>query len=289
MKKSLLTLVSFYLVLSSAWAVKAWDREDQPREVTVTSTWEFLEAIAPNTTIFIEMSEIDPIIFSDSYPDSLSPYCGFEYAYDGQQLLIHDVEGLSIIGTQRPMSRILTPYSYANVIWFRNCSDLTLQWLNCGHEVEGYCTGGVLGFENCRGVSINNCDLWGCGIEGINIVDSSEIICSHTTIRDCSYSIMSVYNSSNILFEFCRMHDNREFDMLNFIGSDNVWFENCVIWNNQSSNYYGSNLINAVGTDVTFYQCAIFGNNVEYLTNEDADVEFDTCIMFDNQPSYPDY
>jgi len=285
MKKPILTLILGLGFLLGAWAAEADSLSISRQEVSVTSTLEFLEAIAPGMTIYIEMNEIDPIIFTNDYPDAISEYCSFEYAYDGQQLVIHDLEGLTIIGPEQLRARLLSPYVYTSVIQFRNCKDISLQWLNCGHEVEGYCTGGVLAFENCHGVEINNCDLWGCGIEGLTIIESSGITCSQTTIRDCSYSIMSIYNSRDISFQDCLMHDNREFEQLNFTDSQQVRFSNCAIWNNSTSGYYSSNLISARRSEITFSQCAIFNNSVEALMNDDAGVSFENCTMLNNQYS----
>jgi len=288
MKKSvLICLLSIFMVLG-AWAVQS--PKARPKEVRVTNTTQFLKAIAPNTTIIIDIIEIDPIIFSEYYSEAISPYCNFEYAFDGQQLVIHDVQGLTIQGPEELPARILTPYSYANVIVFRDCEDISLRWLNCGHDIEGYCTGGVIYLENCHGVEIKNCDLWGCGIDGLTITGCSDVDVSYTTIRDCSYSIMSIYDSQDISFQYCLMHDNREYDLLNFTNSKRVSFEDCVIWNNTSGGYYsGGNLLRSSGSDILFDRCAIFNNSVEYLTNEEAVVRFEDCIMFGNRTRNMDW
>ncbi|MDZ4182642.1 MAG: right-handed parallel beta-helix repeat-containing protein [Candidatus Cloacimonadaceae bacterium] len=289
MKKIVLVLVFTMVILLTFAGLEAEAQKGKTESVTVSSTEEFLRAIAPNTTIYIDLPEEEAILLSGKYEDSLSDYCSFEYAFDGVQLVIKDLSGLSIIGPEHVQARFLSPYSYANVLQFENCRDITLKWLNCGHEVEGYCTGGVLLFDNCEAVQISNCDLWGCGVEGINIIESSGIKCSYTTIRDCSYSIMSVYNSEDITFEYCLMHDNREFDQMTFTGSKNVVFENCVIWNNLADSYYSSNLVRNLQSDVTFSKCAIFNNNVAALTDDTKNTRFDNCIMFNNVRQSWDY
>jgi len=252
-------------------------------EVTVSSTEEFLRAIAPNTVIRISTDEYEPIVFDGMDSESVSRYCSFEQVFDGVQLAITGVNNLTITGSQYGQARFLSPYSYANVFHFVDCEDISLQWLNCGHDVEGYCTGGVLAFDNCRNVRIENCELWGCGIEGLSIYDSSGFECVSTTIRDCSYSIMTVYNSSDLKFQYCLMHDNREFDMMSFRNSSRVRFENCAIWNNQAVSSYGIpyELVKATGSDVRFNKCAIFNNNVDTLSSSDT-VKFLSCTIFNN-------
>lgn len=290
MKKSLSIVILIIIILLCVNVLAAKPSRYPRKQVTVTNAEEFLSAIAPNTDIYIDMPDMDAIVLSGpSKKKSTSPHYRFEDAYDGVQLVIQDVKGLSISGPEKVHARLLSPYSYANVLVVENCSDIQLNWLNCGHEVEGYCTGGVLVFDKCRNVQIDNCDLWGCGVEGINIVESSDISCSSTTIRDCSYSIMSIHSSSNIRFEYCLMHDNREFDQMNFTNSSDIVFENCVIWNNTASGYYGSSLVQAVESDVLFQNCAIFNNSVEFLGMNEAGVAFDDCIIFGNYPRVWDY
>lgn len=284
MKKSILIFVIFVMGLSVAWGQPLSSKSKAPREVTVTSTNEFLAAIAPNTVIYIDMLEMDPIVFESKKEREISRYCKFEEAFDGYQLVIQNVNGLSIIGPETVRARILTPYSYANVMVFRNCSNLELRWLNCGHDMEGYCTGGVLAFDGCSAVSIRNCDLWGCGTVGLDLANSWDFDISYTTIRDCSYGIMYVNNCEDIRFSYCLMHDNREFDLMYFTDSQGISFEYCVIWNNRTAGgSYSQNLISISGSEVSFYQCTIFNNAVEYIADQEEGLSFESCVIFGNE------
>ncbi len=283
MKKAMPTIVFTLLLLCSFQLLDAKARINVNDMVYVRSTVEFLEAIAPNTTIFIDMEEYDAIIPTGHEAVEMGEYISWGQAYDGLQLQINGVENLTILGREDTYSHLLSPYSYADVLHFVDCNNLTLQWLNIGHEVEGYCTGGVLAFENCHGVTIENCDLWGCGIEGLSIWDSSGFDVSYTTIRDCSYSIMSIYDSRDIRFQYCLLHDNREFDMMSFKNTPKVRFENCVIWNNRTSGgMYGGKLVAAVYSDVTFNKCTIF-NNIVAPVEEDDSIRLLNCTVFNNQ------
>ncbi len=76
-------------------------------------------------------------MLTGNYPQKLSKYIHFEEVFDGVQLVISEVENLSIIGREDFHSLFLSPYRYANVLTFVDCQDITLQWLNCGHDVEG--------------------------------------------------------------------------------------------------------------------------------------------------------
>lgn len=284
---SILVLALFFI--GGAQYLEAKSNPNQAEEVVVTNIDEFLQAIAPDTTIRIETDEYEPIVFTGNNASSGTKYYEFEPVYMGVQLVIKNVSNFTITGSERNWARFLSPYSYANVIQFLDCGDITLQYLNCGHDMEGYCTGGVLAFDNCHRVRIEKCDLWGCGIEGLTIYDSSDFVCTSTTIRDCSYSIMSVQRSKNLKFERCLFHDNREFDLMSFDYCDKVRFDSCVIWNNTcGGGYYSPYLVNAQRSDVRFNRCTIFNNVFEELSS-DPEVKFLSCVIFDNQPQSYDY
>jgi hypothetical protein len=82
-----------------------------------------------------------------------------------------------------------------------------------GTTWKAYCTGGVLAFDNCDGVKIENCDLWAVAPKGFQSITPPNRVRLIHTIRECSYSIMTVHNSSDIKFQYCLMYENREFDL----------------------------------------------------------------------------
>ena len=246
---------------------------------------EFLDQIKPGATIYLEPDYDYPLVMSDELEDLSSRYYYFEEVFNGVQLVIHDVRDLTIVGNPQYLSPLFCAHNYAYVILFRNCDGITLSYLNCGHLIEGYCEGGVLGFENCKNVEIDNCDLWGCGTEGITIRDTKNFTCSNTTIRDCSYSIMSVYDSRNVKFEYCRMYNNREFSLINLFDSNQVRFDNCVIWDNYAPD---SALIYTSECYPVFSECAIFNNSVNSLLNSPEDATFEHCTLIKNEYLYYD-
>ncbi len=262
------------------------------REIWVSGEEEFIRAIAPNTTIHLYSQMLDQLTFSGQYSDLNPEYVSFEPVFDGVQLVIQNVHSFSIIGDPDTRSRILAQPSYANVLTFKNSEELTLLNLDCGHAEEGYCTGGVLSFENCHGIRIANCDLWGCGTEGITLSESSWLTCADTTIRDCSYSILSLYNSYGAEFSNCVMRNNREFSLINVAECREVKFKNCVIYDNSAANDWGSGyLVNASKSEILFSECAIFNNNVNDLMNSPDGIRYEYCTVFGNKnwgssPSY---
>ena len=62
-----------------------------------------------------------------------------------------------------------------------------------------------------------------------------ELKCTNSIIRDCTYQIMDIDTSRDILFDNCIFTRNKEFTQLILRGSVNILFRNCQILNNQGS------------------------------------------------------
>lgn len=285
MRKTKICLLVVVLMLVTALRLSAGDKVyTEQSEVWVNNEEEFVGAIAPNTAIKLNSQWTGILTFPGEYLGEISDFVNFTEGFDGAQIVIHDVHNLSITGDPDILSQILAQPRYAYTLMFKNCEGITLANLNCGHTDEGYCTGGVLGFENCHGIKIDNCDLWGCGTEGITLWESSRLDCTNTTIRDCSYSILSLYDSGFVSFSNCVMRNNREFDLLNFVNCAKVEFKNCVIYDNSATSYWSTgSLINSRQSEVSFSECAIFNNSVTGLTDTTDQIVFEHCAIFGNK------
>lgn len=154
---------------------------------------------------------------------------------DGMQLNLREIHNLTIRGPKgtKPLLRIQPRYAY--VLRFTDSDNIRLENLVMGHTEGGYCEGGVVAFEDCRDVTIDHCDLYGCGMEGINFTRSMELKFTNSIIRDCTYQIMDIDTSRDILFDNCIFTRNKEFTQLILRGSVNILFRNCQILNNQGS------------------------------------------------------
>ena len=89
-------------------------------------------------------------------------------------------------------SSILITDGNDQVLFLSECSGIILENLTLGHRVtpdEG-CSNGVLYMWGVDGLTVTNCDIFGCGIEGINASSCSDLWFENTTVRDCSEDIM---------------------------------------------------------------------------------------------------
>ncbi|MBQ7896658.1 MAG: right-handed parallel beta-helix repeat-containing protein [Oscillospiraceae bacterium] len=175
--------------------------------VDVESADEFLAAIGPNTQINIKSSLIDLSLASD-YGSYGGDYYSWRSCFDGPELVIKNVENLSIVGLGRDKCTISADPRYANVLNFENCSKISIKNLTAGHSKEsGSCTGGVLSYVNCKEPAIENCGLFGCGILGINASDCRDMAISATEIYECSVGAANFYNCKNVEFTDCIVRD----------------------------------------------------------------------------------
>ena len=175
--------------------------------VVVTDIAELLNALAPGTVI-----EID----ADNLALDRAPDYGFSYAsgsYTWQQvdpgqyaLVIRDLEGLTIRGRHEGVTTLTTGATYANVIEFRSCKNLTVEGLTLGHRGEpGICMGDVLYFDGCEDVLVSNCDLFGCGVTAVNAWKCTRLTLKGCTLRDCSVSAMNITLCTNVQARDCEI------------------------------------------------------------------------------------
>ena len=176
-------------------------------KVHVTTVDEFLAAIAPDTTIYLEAGTYD-LSTAEGYGVSGTERYHWELRFDGPSLVITGVDGLTIEGAGAESVTIAAVPRYADVLGFERCAGLTLRGFTAGHtEEKGYCTGGVLYFDLCDDAVIDGCALFGCGIMGITASNCDDMNVSNTEIYDCEYGAVTL-NDSNAVFDNCDIHDN---------------------------------------------------------------------------------
>jgi len=262
------TLLAFGLCVAGAPSKKT---------VYVSTPEEFLDAISSDRTIVVtESFNLTPALRARAgelfkRPGGVSQiYC--EDNYDGPELTIANMNNISIVSGSSVIEIVVEP-RYANVLTFEGCSDIELKGLTLGHTEEGSCDRGVLGFQSCKKVEIEDCDLYGCGTEGIVLNDVTDFEMSGSKIRDCSYYIMHLEECINVTFEDCQFFRNREYELVNVAVSENVVFENCMFANNEGF------LMN-FKCPVTLRNCVIL-HFEGHLGDENDFATYENCIIED--------
>lgn len=176
--------------------------------IRVTNVDELLAAIAPNTVIELAAGEYDLSIASNYGADTHSSYYSWNGVYsnneDAAELVIQNVDGLTLRGAGLEATTIAAVPRYANVIRFVGCKNLTLSGFTAGHTTEpGFCTGGVLRLENCQAISVDSCGLFGCGTIGVDALDCSDLTVTASRIYECSCNAVALSRCRNVRVEDC--------------------------------------------------------------------------------------
>ena len=194
--------------------------DGQKTTVTVTNADEFLAAIGPNTEIVIDAEVIDFSTAKD-YGGGPKKYYRWEDIYDGPALVIAGADNLTIRSKDGKTKNhtINAVPRYANVLTFINCDNLVLSGFTAGHTQEpGDCAGGVLKFQGCEFISVDNCGLFGCGILGVDAESCTGITLRKCEIYECSYGGVSMRDTTGITIETCTFRD---------LGGNNLMLYGC--------------------------------------------------------------
>ena len=130
--------------------------------------------------------------------------------YAAPVLTIESVNNLTIRSESGDVTKctISAVPRYANVFNFCRSSNITLTGFTAGHTLEpGECMGGVLDFESCDAVLVENCGLFGCGILGVQARLSSDIAVKGCEIYECSYGGISMADVAGVTIENCTFRD----------------------------------------------------------------------------------
>ena len=158
-------------------------------QVHVSTVDEFLKALAPDTEIILD-AEFYDLSTATGYETKNGTYYRWEEVFDGVQLTIQNLSNLTIRaeGEDVKAHTVSARPRYAHVINFENCSTIMVEGFTAGHTFEpGSCAGGVIGFNNCEDVLVNNCGLYGCGVVGIWGANTKGVQVTNSDIYECSW------------------------------------------------------------------------------------------------------
>ncbi len=203
------------------------------KTVNVSSPDEFLNAISSNTEIIIKDGYYNLSDYVEQQSQNFAhKFVRFDECFDGTEIFIKDVSFLKISGSTKKFSDtelVVTP-RYATVLNFENCNNIEISNLTLGHVDAGECSGDVLDFSNCSYVTIDNTDLYGCGVYGIRAKDKTgNVYVSNSTIRDCSDGPMNIVDVYGV-FEFtnCTLTGSDGFGCFEKNDSCSLTFRNCT-------------------------------------------------------------
>jgi len=231
--------------------------------VVVSNVDELLAAIAPDTEIILEAGVYNLCEAKTYGEDNPSDYYTWAGSYDGFELVLRNVDNLTIRGSGRLSTTIETDPRWANVLRVQNSSGLILEDFTAGHTREqGECSGGVLFLEGCQDVEMEDLGLYGCGVVGLTARLCTNVTLQSSELYECSSSAVSLHTSTNVTVTNCRVYDIGldEFGgyaFLEMADSQNVVVDNC-----EFSGSTLTNLLVAANTQAVLRENLFTGNRI---------------------------
>ncbi|MCQ2540080.1 MAG: right-handed parallel beta-helix repeat-containing protein [Acetatifactor sp.] len=161
------------------------------------------------------------ILLNEGIYDISNLYCPFE-----------DLFNTCIAGKEGARVEICIDDPYANVIGLVGCQNVWLENLILGHAVEpGQCSGNVIQCDNCYGIHINNCKLYGSGAYGIATTNTYDLSVTDSEIYECTHGLIDAYDSGTMSFDRCIFRDTEGYGLISLIGCNWVYFNDSVFRN----------------------------------------------------------
>lgn len=176
--------------------------------VIVHNVDELISAIAPGARIQLAEGNYY-LIHSATYGQrSGNPYVKWEDRWSGYALLIHDVDDLTIVGSGKETTNIISECPEADVLKFEDCTGVVLEDFTAGHapQSEG-CAAGVVSFYRSADVRAHQLGLFGCGAVGISASRTERLTVEQCEIYDCSHSGIDLMDCQNVNVEQTSFHN----------------------------------------------------------------------------------
>lgn len=179
------------------------------KQVTVSTADEFIAAIGSDTEIILNADLID-LSEATGYGKAAGNSYYWGEGYDGPEFRISGISNLTIRGSgeNHDANVISSVPRYAYVLLFENCSNIHVTGFTAGHTKEpGYCMGGVLGFQNCQDLLVEDCGLFGCGTLGVMGMSSKNMQIINCEIYECSVGGVELTNCDDVNVDGCTFRD----------------------------------------------------------------------------------
>ena len=251
-------------------------------EYRVSTPQEFWDAIGPDRTVIIEEGAI---ILSDLIPDDETTndwdahITWAEVGFNPSISLGH-VDNLTIRGASASGCSLLTEETRSWVLVVDGSDNFRLENLVLGHITASACMDGVLAILGCNDVTIDGCELFGCGTVGLELENVTGFTMRNSIISDCGHGIMRLAESSDLRFQESEFRDNDclfGIEMGGRYGCHEISFSNCLFEDNTFSRY-GRGLFDSNGSTILIEECVIAGNTYPWLYNSHT-----TLILLDTE------
>ncbi len=155
------------------------------------------------------------------------------------------IEGKRNLTITADRANVVCTEIYENVIEITYSENILIYGLTAGHQETPYCSGDVILIEYSRNVTVKQCDLYGCGVCGIDYLYCTNMEAINNNLHDNSYAGICTYACSGIKVKDNTFVDNETHFALDYTTCDyNGTFANNIVLSGNTFTYsedYGVN------------------------------------------------
>lgn len=290
MKKSLYFSIIVCLICLFPFTANA---NGNQKQVKVSNETELLSAIGSDTHIILTSGYYNLTNCDGFANDKIDSQIGWGESengetYPAESYIINNVNNLTIEGN----AKIVTEDLIGAALTFQQCSNIKIDGLTMGHlnpYKEYQCEGPVIAAYNCSKLTINNCNLFGCGAEGLYADNVNDIEINNSRIYECTYTGIWLAGESNAVVNDSEFSNSTLCSGFLRIDNSQITCNNCVI-KDIKCDFYGEkfNLITTFDyedapSSITLNGCKIKNNSFSTLTNsETSKLILANCELEDN-------
>ncbi len=171
------------------------------KKVGVSNEIELLSAINSDMHIILTSSYYNLTNCGGFANEKIDSQVGWSFSENGEihpaeSYIINNVNNLTIEGD----AKIATENLMSAALTFKQCSNIKIDGLTIGHlnqYKEYQCEGPVIAAYNSSELTINGCNLFGCGAEGLYADDVKDIEINNSRIYECTYTGIWLAGKSN--------------------------------------------------------------------------------------------
>lgn len=233
-----------------------------------------------------------------SPPDEVKEEVGF--AFYGNAYYLSEADGLEIIGAGSGKTNVVLSMPEVTVLWVRDCKNLKISGITFGHVPTGNednCAGNVLELYDCERVTLEDVDIFGCGVTGLTLYGCKDVSVTDSIIRDCTDRLATVGDCSGVRFANTRFrHRDDAFSKALSLWSENgsvTTFDGCDFAVPQGKFVrYGEE--NSDAKHAAFIGATFYGgpreDDIASLASDDPSLSFkDTIFKGADEPGIVDH
>lgn len=180
----------------------------RPRQkIQVSTTKELVAAIGSDRTIELIGGPfvLDPQLVEDG--GAADAAFSFAEGFGGATAQIRGVHNLHLRAVGDRVRVLGT--SPDEVLGLRNCEGVRFEGLVLGHieGLSGSCSAPVLVAEDCRGLWLRDCDLFGCGTDGMIARQVHDVVLERCAVHTCSAGVVQFHGCTDLRFTATSFRD----------------------------------------------------------------------------------